>query len=239
MRDQYAGDISDFFKFSFLRALASKADIKLGIGWYFVDVHDGRADGKNQEYLSNEQFACLDPELFKILATLPDRSVAALQNINIWPAQTIFHSSPLPPSQDRRDRDAWSWDMATTLSTCDLVFVDPDNSVSFGDSVSERHASINEIETLAAHGRPVVFIKFPGRQKYVDQISDIERQFTRFKPITLTTSTSVPTAHGGKVPRARWFVVLNSTKEIRQRTREFSEQLHAIPDITSSLHEAK
>ena len=61
MRDQYAGDISDFFKFSFLRALASKADIKLGIGWYFVDVHDGRADGKHQEYLSKRgEFKALD-----------------------------------------------------------------------------------------------------------------------------------------------------------------------------------
>ena len=239
MRDQYAGDISDFFKFSFLRALVSNSNLKLGIGWYYVDVHDGRADGKHQEYHSNEQFACLDSELFKILATMPERSVATLQGIEIWPIPTIFHSTPLPPSQDRRDRDAWSWGMATTLSSSGLVFVDPDNSVSFGDGVSERHASKNEIETLAAHGRPVVFIKFPGRQKYVDQISDIERQFTRFNPITLTTSTSVPTAHGGKVPRARWFIVLNATTEIQERTRVFSEKLNAIPDITSSLHGAK
>lgn len=233
MRDQYAGDISDFFKFSFLRALVSKSNLKLGVGWYYVDVNDGGPDGKHQEYLSNNQFACLDPDLFKLLATLPERSVEALQNINIWPSPTIFHSSPLP---HRQSREAWSREMVTTLSSSDLVFVDPDNSVNFTDRVSKKHASKNEVETLAAHGRPVVFIKFPARQKYADQISNIKRQFTRFNPITLTISTSVPTAHGGKVPFALWFIVLNATTEIQERTQVFSKKLNATPDITSNLH---
>lgn len=35
MRDQYAGDVSDFLKFAFLRALAGEDRI-LGIAWYYA-----------------------------------------------------------------------------------------------------------------------------------------------------------------------------------------------------------
>ena len=60
MRDQYAGDISDFFKFSFLRAVVPD-DAVLGVAWYYVQRHDGGPDGRQIEYWSEDRWRVLDP----------------------------------------------------------------------------------------------------------------------------------------------------------------------------------
>jgi hypothetical protein len=51
VRDQYAGDVRDALKFSFLRALAG-GDRTPGIAWYYAPRDDGRADGQHLEWRS-------------------------------------------------------------------------------------------------------------------------------------------------------------------------------------------
>ena len=48
MRDQYAGDVSDYLKFSFLKTIVGQTR-QLGIAWYYCDRNDGRADGRHRE----------------------------------------------------------------------------------------------------------------------------------------------------------------------------------------------
>ena len=238
MRDQYAGDISDFFKFAFLRAVASDTEINLGIGWFYVDANDGRPDGKHTEYLKQAHLRDLDPVLFDRLSNLPERSVEALQALPIWNDKTAFHTDPIPSENNPVTRQAWSWQMAQELSGCNVVFIDPDNSVAWNESITNRHARLDEVQVLATNNRPLIFIKFPGRdKKHPQQIADLHQQLEKYNPMTITTSSSIPTANGGKVPRARWFTILNPTPQLRKNAQEFSNKLNAFLDASSAVHD--
>ena len=180
MRDQYAGDISDFFKFAFLRAVASDAEINLGVGWFYVDANDGRPDGKHTEYLEQTHLRDLDPVLFDQLSNLPERSVKALQALPIWNDTTVFHTDPIPSENNPVTRQAWSWKMAQELSGCNVVFIDPDNSVTWNGSITSRHARLDEVKVLASNNRPLIFIKFPSRdKKHPQQIADLHQGISK------------------------------------------------------------
>ncbi len=135
MRDQYAGDVSDVLKFALLRALA-RQDRTLGVAWYYAPGDDGRPDGRHLEWRDEAAWRLLDAELHTGLATLPERSIAALERAAIWPNGALFHRDPMPL---RADRGAW------------------------GAAESEKHATFSEIRQLRKPGRAIVFITFPGR----------------------------------------------------------------------------
>src|SRR5471030_2897052 len=97
MRDQYAGDVSDAIKFSLLRALAFD-DRRLGVAWYYVGDHDGRAYGRHREWIDEPAWCQLDPQVHAGLSMLPERSIAALECAAIWPKSTLFHRQPVPAS---------------------------------------------------------------------------------------------------------------------------------------------
>ena len=99
MRDQYAGDISDFFKFSFLRAVVPD-DAVLGVAWYYVQRHDGGPDGRQIEYWSEDRWRVLDDKVFFALSGLTIRSVEALEKLPIWKVKTLFHRTPLPALEE-------------------------------------------------------------------------------------------------------------------------------------------
>jgi hypothetical protein len=83
MRDQYAGDITDFLKFSYIRTVVPPQS-KLGVAWYYIPTHDGRRDGRHTEYHREEKWNSLDVNLRSELATLgPMRSVSALEKLKI------------------------------------------------------------------------------------------------------------------------------------------------------------
>ncbi|MCZ7657213.1 MAG: hypothetical protein M5U07_04865 [Xanthobacteraceae bacterium] len=78
MRDQYAGDVSDFLKFAFLRALVGKHRT-LGIAWYYAPGDDGRLDGRHLEWRDETAWRALDEELHTGLAALRPCGLAGTQ----------------------------------------------------------------------------------------------------------------------------------------------------------------
>ena len=90
-----AGDVIDVNKIAFLRALAGK-DRTLGVAWYCPPNHDGRSQGRRLEWRDKVAWQTLDDKLHTVLATLPERSVAALEQVVIWPEGTVFHRQPVP-----------------------------------------------------------------------------------------------------------------------------------------------
>lgn len=104
MRDQYAGDVSDYLKYAFLRAMVEPGT-SLGMAWYYLSGHDGRADGRHEEYLSELSWAALDPDLFQTLQKREGRSVAEHEGMKFWPADTSFHREPVPAA---RERGSWA-----------------------------------------------------------------------------------------------------------------------------------
>lgn len=237
MRDQYAGDISDLLKFAFLRMLAGN-DKRLGIAWYYNANHDGRPDGKHIEHLSDARWSGLDREVHGALQRLPERSVAALQDLKIWPENTVFHKEPVT---GKRGRAHWSKAMADALADRDLLFFDPDN----GLGTTKRHATIDEVSGLCRRSVSVALIRFPHRmysheRQLVEYHQLLIKQVEVKSIITIMTNVSVPRASNSRylVHRQRWFTILNPDALLDDRARKFTERLIRTPGASASVHVA-
>jgi hypothetical protein len=235
MRDQYAGDVSDVIKFAFLRALAGK-DRTLGIAWYYAPSHDGRSDGRHLEWRDEAAWRTLDEELHTGLATLPERSVAALEQAMIWPEGALFHREPVP---SRVERHAWGVRKRSALDAAEILFLDPDNGIG---GETEKHATFSEVRLLRRPGRAIVFITFPGRSmthdallKQLHERLSIETGTDNIA--TLRTNVSVPYAAGSSsyVQRQRWFTVIDPDAELMARAHAFATALASVPRVRAKL----
>ncbi len=235
LRDQYAGDVSDVLKFAFLRALAG-ADRTLGIAWYYAPGDDGRVDGRHLEWRDEAAWRLLDEELHVGLATLPERSIAALEQAAIWPKGVLFHREPMP---SRVQRSAWGTHKRNALDDANLVFLDPDNGIG---AETEKHATFKEIRLLHKAGRAIVFITFPGHNLKHDALlqhlhEQLAAEVGAETAITLRTSVSVPRSAGSRyyVPRARWFTVVEPDAELTARAQAFAVALASVPRVRTRL----
>jgi hypothetical protein len=236
MRDQYAGDISDLLKFAFLRALAGTERV-LGVAWYYVPVHDGRADGRHLEWRNEPAWLTFDAQLHAGLSALPERSIAGLERAAIWPNGTVFHREPMP---SRAGRNAWSAGKRAALEGADLVFLDPDNGLG---RETKKHATFSEVRMLRRWGRAIVFISFPGRNKPHDEhLEELHRQLmqeagTR-NVVTLRTCVSLPRGdNSGYVPRQRWFTIVDADPRLYLTVRRFGKSLVAsIPRVRARIN---
>lgn len=235
MRDQYAGDVNDFLKFAFLLVLAGK-DRTLGVAWYYNPGDDGRADGRHLEWREESAWQGLDRELHAGLSMLPERSVAALEKMPIWPKDTLFHRDPVPT---KLTRDAWVRQMVTAMESADLLFLDPDNGLG---GASAKHATFSEIRLLQKQGRAIVFITFPGRNMshnaLVIRLHDqLKAETGAGSVITLRSTVRVPCAEGShsRVPRQCWFTVINPDPELIARAQSFAYALSSVPQVRAKL----
>jgi hypothetical protein len=231
MRDQYAGDVSDVLKFSFLRALAG-ADRTLGVAWYYAPGDDGRLDGRHLEWRDEPAWRELDPVVYTGLGALPERSVAALEAAAIWPVGRLFHREPIP---SRGLRPAWSRAKREALVGADIVFLDPDNGLG---GETPKHATYAEVRLLRRPGRAIVFITFPGRSTtHEEQVRQMHARLATEadanRVITLRTNVSVPRGDrsGYFVQRPRWFTVVDPDGDLTWRVEAFAEALRAVPRV--------
>src|ERR1035441_7091230 len=139
MRDRFIGDIGDFSKYGLLRALAGvhpqeAPELSLGIVWY-------RVPDAGIKYLSDpKRSRDCDPLLFDELSRLVgsnQRTIAAIEQISIWPRGTKFFSLSAVKRFSTAESDPWLDEAEKTLTGCDLVFLDPDT----GLERSEEHTS--------------------------------------------------------------------------------------------------
>ena len=132
MQDRYAGDVGDFVKLGFLRPLFPGR--QLGVAWYRYPDEDHNGDGRHITYLDQpDRYEHLDPGLFRNLRniTRDARSINSLLtalDVAISSDESV-DSSVIPPRQRRHWRTAWFNRVLEQLSTCDLVFADPDNGI--------------------------------------------------------------------------------------------------------------
>lgn len=93
-----------------------------------------------------------------------------------------------------------------------------------------------ELKALRPPGRALAFITFPGRTAKHNEL--VRRLHTALGTeagasdvFTIRTSVSVKNAPGGRVPRLRWFTVIDPDEELRGRAREFGRVLLGIPGV--------
>jgi hypothetical protein len=226
MRDQYAGDLSDLLKFALLRVLAA-GDRTIGVAWYYNRDDDGRSDGCHREHCDEPKWRCLDSTVWNALKELPERSVAALERLPIWPAQTRFYRVPVPT---KGSRQTWVQDMKRALQGCGTVFLDPDNGVG---NTSKRHATVAEIKAMRGPDRAVVVIKFPARTDHGTQLNEFHEmlrdQTGAASIVTLRTRVSL------RYPSVRWFTVIDADDALVERAKQFAQRLSGIERCVAAV----
>jgi len=169
MKDQYVGDVNDYFKYALLRSLADGGE--MGVAW-MLTPSDSRNDGQRLRYLQQpDRFAPLDPSLFHALAQLVrqgQRSVSAVEGAGIL-AGAMYASEVLHDDLQSRWRYFESvWQICAKRR---VLFFDPDNglevsSVAKGRRGSSRYLFWDELENAYARGHSVVVYQhFPRRPR--------------------------------------------------------------------------
>lgn len=174
MQDRYTGDVGDFGKYGLLRHLtgqreapASPDAMRLGVVWYLYLDESHNDDGKYTGYLTSSpknhaEFRACDPDLYDSMRHLVEtdrRNVEAVQRSRILPDDTLYYEPSLsfPRRMPRSDRQAarasWFDGALEATIAADVIFVDPDNSLS--DPANGISASI---DPLRKTGPKYVFI---------------------------------------------------------------------------------
>lgn len=213
MQDCYVGDIGDFGKYGLLRWLCGVHDsdepLRLGVLWYRTPDEDN-SDGRLTDYLEppdkrlleskpatlrrkNTQYVGLrgcDETLFDGLHDLvkvkKNRSVKAVRESGILPADTIFFEPEVPAVPHKRS--AWMAEGLQAVIGKHLVFADPDNGITGLKAGSRqvqrslKHAYCDEIEMCWERDQSLVIYQHSDRRrgglrKLVADVSDAFKEF--------------------------------------------------------------
>ena len=176
MKNQYFGDVNDFQKYGLLRAIARKSGLRLGILWYLT-IDDGSNDGGKRTF--TECHRKLDFELCERLESViraeTNRTVGLAEDWNLISNATYFKS--VVPA-DRVQRTEFFAQARSTLSNCDLIFVDPDNgievpSMALGRTNSVKYTYWHELEALFAAGHSLLIYQHFRRVKRDDFMREV------------------------------------------------------------------
>ncbi|WP_103027685.1 hypothetical protein [Salinibacter altiplanensis] len=105
MKNQYFGDINDYYKYGLLRALLRPASMDLLVGW-MLTPDEGSTDGRKTSYLDRpDRYRSLDPELFDFLSRAVQndqrRGVSAIEETGLLPRASYF-SRFIPDGRNER-----------------------------------------------------------------------------------------------------------------------------------------
>lgn len=220
MQDRYVGDIGDYIKLSLLRRLCKPEE--LGIAWYLTkpqDTESKNGDGKHTKYFDNHpSISKVDEELFNGLRTLVsknNRTVLALQDTNL--IGSTFNNELLEKRHlSIHERANWFEDVISSLKHSTLIFADPDNGLTEGQTsngmISSKHITIDEVNLMTSNGRPAVLYHHNTRYKdgHECEVNDWINK--------LGTGTIAVRANAYS---ARTFFIKNATEDIRSKVEEF------------------
>lgn len=167
MKDQYFGDINDYLKYSFLRAVTTSLQEALLICWMLTPP-DARSDGSLTQYLAQpDQFRDIDPPLFdKLKAGVggDERAVEVVRRYGLVPGA----SHHLPIISDAEEaRVVYFAELWKAACGHNVVFFDPDNglapaSVARGRRNSSKYLYWDEFAEASDRGlSTITYQHFP------------------------------------------------------------------------------
>ncbi len=169
MKDQYVGDVNDFFKYAFLRSVQSHLSSVLAVCW-MKTPDDGGTDGQKRSYLEQpEKFRNIDPGLFEELRRLSAAGRFGLAEVQASPIlpDAVFLDRIL--SDAIEDRRAFFEDLERELPEGAAIFFDPDNGLEVqstpkGRKGSSKYLYLDEVERAREREAVIVYQHF-GRVK--------------------------------------------------------------------------
>ncbi len=128
MKNQYFGDVNDYFKYGLLRCFAD-AGLSIGVCW-MLTPDDGRSDGRKITYLHDARsWRPHDPVLFDAISELVSSQSRHVRHVKQPQClgKALYFDQVVPNDQSRRER--WLARALGRLKGVDLLFFDPDNGI--------------------------------------------------------------------------------------------------------------
>jgi hypothetical protein len=227
MQDRYVGDVGDYVKLALLRSLSP--GYRLGIAWYLNPDEGHNLDGRHTAYLNEPKlWRHLDEVLFDRLYEILGlgRSISSLERSGVLNGD-YHRTSPACFNRDANTRDQfrvnWFKELQATLSSCGLIFSDPDNGLVDDDPRRRRlskfgkHMPLNEALSLAV-GRTVVVYHHNSRFRGGHD-REVDHWLDRLGEGAFAVRANAFSC--------RTFFVLNPTADIRVRAIEFCKRWSA------------
>jgi hypothetical protein len=164
MKDQYVGDINDFFKYSILETIEKTLNKKILVVW-MLTKSEGMDIGYSHCKKYNEP---LYSRLQKIVSS-NKREVKAIEEIY---KNYIYHSDFL----EKRTRAEYFNDVEKKSKTIDVIFFDPDKGISYNNIDKDiEHLYWDEINRFWKLGKDLLIYQHFRRQKWDEYITELKK----------------------------------------------------------------
>lgn len=176
MKHQYFGDVSDYKKYSVLRAITDSGGLRMVVAW-MLTPEDKRNDGNVNKYLQNPaKWRKYETDIFDFLyesvVTNQTKDLGLVEKRNIVPEVTYFWDVL---TDEITNRKLYFDKLKQKSEGFDLVFVDPDNgiatsSVTKGRKNSSKYVFMDEISDLWDQNHSLlIYQHFPrvNRTEYI------------------------------------------------------------------------
>jgi hypothetical protein len=223
MQKQNVGTVGDLGKLALLRQLMEGR--QLAVCWYLTGYDS--CDTLPRRYFTYldrpEDFRHLAPEVFDALKdVVGDPSVqcpiGALRTTGIL-GNALFHGKPVP--QRARLRHNWAHELVQSVSTADLVFLDPNNGIQ-GTRLTPNHVALAELAALRRRDRVLVIAqRQSGRRSDARFLRDrlLSLHCERIELIRLRLGVS------------RFYVVADHDEEMSNRIADFAKKWGSLVKI--------
>jgi hypothetical protein len=242
LKNQYFGDENDYLKYGLLRCF-SYAGWRVGVCW-MLTPDDGGRQGRKIDYLSKASlWRRHDPFLFDALssATRPGlpRRVAVVEEGSLIPnahffSRTVPRNKPRRSAENKFRRSAWFESGLDALSSCDLLFFDPDNGLEVRSKPastkgSEKYLYWGEVRLAWERGFSLLIFQHfthENRRAFIDRLSrKLEREATDavVTPVRTANVLFLLACQPKHVPMAKAALELTTSKW-QERLQETPEE---------------
>jgi hypothetical protein len=185
MKNQYFGDVKDYFKYGLLRCCA-ESGFRVGVCWMLTPDDNGK-DGRKIEFLSApHDWRHHDPSLFDQLkkAVVQER-VRDTRRVHELIPQSRFWSELVPEVVEARKK--WLAACLGAFEDTSLWFFDPDNgletsSVSHLRRRSIKHVFWDEVGAAWANGHSLLIFQHFAREDHGVHTQRLVEEMTRHLP---------------------------------------------------------
>jgi len=186
MQNKYFGDKHDFYKFHFLRRIATANS--LGIHWCLVP--DDTLNTGNEPLTDKERD--LNPELYHLLNDCRNHNKRDVRNIENWFNKNMQHGVKyFTQMHEHYSNDLeYEENAIETLCSQDIIFFDPDNGIEVDSTTNKdkyKYVSYRLLKRFWDLGKSLVIFQYEGRNsKQTDGKIKILYKLLRKEPNIVT-----------------------------------------------------
>jgi hypothetical protein len=164
MKDQYVGDINDFFKYSILEKIEKSFDKKILVVWMLT-----KSEGMDVVYKELKEF---NEPLYQKLQGIISSNKRRVRSIELIYGNYTYQSTFL----EKLNRAKYFDETKEKAKKCDIIFFDPDTGISFGtDKKDKEHLYWDEIKEFWGMGKDLLIYQHFRRQKWDEYLSELNK----------------------------------------------------------------